>query len=206
VTNAGHWHYVSTRNNNFSNRSQKGKIIVLGGGTPPTIEWGSEFNFRTLPGVARLIDGPSSNDMYLQNQGTQPGYLSPLILLQPAQLVFGVVYVNGYGLSDNAWQTMEISFTGGPNVAVVYFPNGIDQPSVFVTPIVIGADAVQFNVTAGGVYAVQQSTAVPSSSTAIESSSTGQTAPDSSAATASVWQITGMVVVIANYLCVTGNL
>ena len=28
VTKAGIYHYLSTRNNNFSNRSQKGKIIV----------------------------------------------------------------------------------------------------------------------------------------------------------------------------------
>ena len=35
VTEQGTYHYMCTRNNNFSNRSQKGKIVVL---TNPTVE------------------------------------------------------------------------------------------------------------------------------------------------------------------------
>ena len=42
MTSTGIYHYMSTRNNNFSNRSQKGKIIVKNASTNDEVEGPAE--------------------------------------------------------------------------------------------------------------------------------------------------------------------
>ncbi len=42
MTSTGIYHYMSTRNNNFSNRSQKGKIIVKNASTNDEVESSAE--------------------------------------------------------------------------------------------------------------------------------------------------------------------
>lgn len=42
VTMAGTYYYMCTRNNNFSNRSQKGKIVVKSGSADPSIKSDSD--------------------------------------------------------------------------------------------------------------------------------------------------------------------
>ena len=100
VTRAGIYHYVSTRNNNFSNRSHKGKLVVLadnsteaqaqdGGAAYQSVQWGLQ--------CGQVMDGASINagqcsgqlvtsqDVYVQSAGSS-GYDSDWYQLQPQQL------------------------------------------------------------------------------------------------------------------------
>merc|ERR1719499_596077 len=143
VTEVGCWNYVSTRNNNFSNRSQKGKFCVSSGefevvdigssgGTLMTDSGWVYVEENALEGITafsfRSEDGPGVS---------QTVYLEPLILnlAEGATVEFAVQYekralriaeLKYRASDDDAWESHGASFKmqGGATVAVADVDKG----------------------------------------------------------------------------------
>jgi len=154
VTRSGTWYYVSTRNNNFTNRSQKGKIIVNGGSASyTTVQWGAAFNKPyTASGDSWLIEDyykfPISADVYLIGWPKDPYYDSEWAQLIPIR----------FSVTPGSYQMMAMKFQYipfmTPNVYWSSSLQGQQLTSVHVSGI-YNYDTVSFQVNAGGYYVVK---------------------------------------------------
>ena len=105
MTRSGTYHYMSTRNNAFSNRSHKGKLVVLplnssqpasgtsAGSSAASVEWGLQCGALSsgMPAGTYVDAGQcsgqlvTSQDVYLSSGGSS-SYDSEWYQLQPQQL------------------------------------------------------------------------------------------------------------------------
>ena len=158
VTRSGTYHYLSTRNNNFSNRSHKGKLLVLDRNSSqaaaPQVTWGQQCGSSTSStsndGGAVVDAGQcsgqlvSSQDVYIQTAGPS-GYDSEWFNLQPQQLTL------------SAPLTVSLPYRYLPlNDPLVYWKaNATALTLNRVGGEVQSASSVQFSAQAGGYYVVQ---------------------------------------------------
>ena len=157
VTRSGTYHYMSTRNNAFSNRSHKGKLVVLPLNSSTaqyeTVDWGLQCGSGSSSGMpaGTYVDAGqcsgqlvTSQDVFLSSQGST-SYDSDWYQLQPQQLT----------LQSPLWVTLPFR----------YLP--LNQPQVYwkanataLTLTRVGGEAqsgssVTFAASAGGYYVVQ---------------------------------------------------
>jgi len=154
VTRTGTFHYMSTRNNNFSNRGQKGLIVVdnTADGTFQQVAWGSQYNKRvTDSGDSWLLDDdykfPISADVYLVGWGHDSYYDSEWAQLNPIR----------FSTTPGSYQLMAMKYTYYPFMQPhVYWATNTEAQ--FVTEVPVKNQyygVVEFSVTQGGFYVVK---------------------------------------------------
>jgi len=153
VTRSGVWHYMSTRNNNFTNRGQKGIIVVENVPTADvtTVEWGSAYNKRyTDSGDSRLLDDdytfPVAADVYLKGWGKDSYYDSEWAQLLPIR----------FSVTPGTYQLMAMRFDYYPFLAphVYWATNTEGQMMTEVKASGVYTNVVEFQVNQGGFYVV----------------------------------------------------
>jgi hypothetical protein len=154
VTRTGVWHYMSTRNNNFTNRGQKGLIIVENtpDGTYTPVEWGSVYNKRvTDSGDSWLLEDtykfPVSADVYLKGWGKDTYYDSEWAQLLPVR----------FSTTPGTYQIMAMKFDYYPFMTpkVYWATNTQGQMMTEVKPSGVYTNVVEFPVNQGGFYVVK---------------------------------------------------
>jgi len=152
VTRSGTWQYQSTRNNNFTNRSQKGRIIVNAAATVPDIQWGPNFNkpYTASGDSWLLVDTykfPISADVYLKGWGKDSYYDSEWAQLLPIR----------FSVTPGSYQMMAMKFDYYPFLAPhVYWATNLEgQMMTEVSVSGVYTNVVEFKVTAGGFYVVK---------------------------------------------------
>jgi hypothetical protein len=153
VTRVGIWHYMSTRNNNFTNRGQKGIIIVEDvPGQIDIVEWGSAYNKRvTDSGDSKLLDDdyrfPVSADVYLKGWGKDPYYDSEWAQLLPVR----------FSVTPGTYQLMSMKFDYYPFMTpkVYWATNTQGQMITEVKTSGVYTNVVEFQVNQGGFYVVK---------------------------------------------------
>ena len=158
VTRSGTYHYMSTRNNNFSNRSQKGKLIVVERNSSqpaaPQVAWGQQCGDSSAStsntGGAAVDAGQcsgllvTSQDVYIQQAGVS-GYDSDWFNLQPLQLT----------LSAPLIVTLPYRYLPLNDPLVYWKANATALTLSRVGGEVQEGSSVQFSAQAGGYYVVQ---------------------------------------------------
>nr|CAB3228244.1 protein DD3-3 [Phallusia mammillata] len=168
VTQSGNYNYMCTRNNNFSNRSQKGKLVVtdaafaneyigaLGGSVSvPNTGGGTSTEVVAPPGAltqGQLIglSETTQSDITVVVHAPNSDYVSDFVKLEP----------EGKISSDSAMLTLKIKLNG-------------DLPSLYVPEVYMSADGtntwnklaldehqsgyVSFRTDSGGHYVVSKS-------------------------------------------------
>jgi len=157
VTRMGTFHYMSTRNNNFTNRGQKGKIVVADSddGTVPPIAWGPNYNKQhTDSGDSWLLQDdykfPVSADVYLKGWGRDTYYDSEWAQLLPIR----------FSVTPGTYQLMAMKFDYYPFLTpkVYWATNTQGQMMTEVKTSGIytnGGGVVEFQVNQGGFYVVK---------------------------------------------------
>jgi len=156
VTRIGLWHYMSTRNNNFTNRGQKGIIIVENtpNGQYDPVEWGYPYNKPvTDSGDSKLIQDtytfPVSADVYLKGWGKDPYYDSEWAQLLPVR----------FSVTPGTYQLMSMRFDYYPFMTpkVYWATNTQGQMMTEVKTSGVYTNVVEFQVNQGGFYVVKNS-------------------------------------------------
>jgi len=156
VTRVGLWHYMSTRNNNFTNRGQKGIIQVdnTDTGNYEEVAWGSAYNKRvTDSGDSWLLEDeyrfPVSADVYLKGWGKDPYYDSEWAQLLPVR----------FSVTPGAYQIMSMKFDYYPFMTPkIYWATNIQGQMMTEVPANgIYTNVVEFQVNQGGFYVVKNS-------------------------------------------------
>jgi hypothetical protein len=154
VTRMGTFHYMSTRNNNFTNRGQKGKIVVKDSdsGTVSPIAWGPAYNKRvTDSGDSWLLQDdykfPVSADVYLKGWGKETYYDSEWAQLLPVR----------FSVTPGTYQLMAMKFDYYPFLLpkVYWASNTQGQFMTEVKTNGVYTNVVEFKVTQGGFYVVK---------------------------------------------------
>lgn len=155
VTKVGCWNYLSTRNNNFSNRSQKGKICVDSG------EFASS-DFGTNGGAMMTDDGwiyfPTAalDTIYSITFETSPaedGDASPVITVNPPNLGFeeGQSAELGIDYSHRALRKPKVMHKGHDSSTWNEITDGVNWTEVD------GKTVAVFQITHSGHYKVEDS-------------------------------------------------
>ncbi|XP_006822467.2 protein DD3-3-like [Saccoglossus kowalevskii] len=165
TTENGHYHFMCTRNNNFSNRSQKGKILtveqIISGAA---IGWnGGNLTIDGLAGIH--VERDTLDDLYkfqmevwaakqgeaaMHQIGRQisvgTGYASDYVVLHPQQKV----------TQDDKTFTMKIKVTHPTTEDIAVYRSNADTFSSWhrVSAVKQG-DSVLFETQEGGVYVVR---------------------------------------------------
>jgi len=154
VTRVGLWHYMSTRNNNFTNRGQKGLIIVenTADGSFQNVEWGPMYNKQTTDsGDSWLLQDdyafPVSADVYLKGWGQDPYYDSEWAQLLPVR----------FSVTPGTMQLMAMKFNYYPFMTpkVYWATNTQGQMMTEVSTSGVYTNVVEFQVNQGGFYVVK---------------------------------------------------
>jgi len=154
VTRSGLWHYMSTRNNNFTNRGQKGLIQVNNTptGNIEIVQWGSAYNKQvTASGDSWLLSDPYtfpvSADIYLVGWGKDSTYDSEWAQVQPVR----------FSTTPGAYQLMAMKFTYYPFMSpnVYWATNTQGQQLTQVSTTGVYSNVVEFQVNQGGFYVVK---------------------------------------------------
>jgi len=182
VTRAGLYHYLSTRNNAFSNRSQKGSILVGskasantpgndGSGNYAVAEWGSSMAFggtsysagayisvgNNSTGGAGTSDALTTGDIVLGTVGNS-GFATPWILLSPPNIELTAACVTLYG---GLFLNIPFTFQALHYPTVYYKVNQTSTSLQSVSGIITYSSSVAIplagwnNTNQGGYYAVQ---------------------------------------------------
>ena len=159
VTRSGTYHYMSTRNNNFSNRSHKARLVVLErnatqGAEYDVVAWGLQCGSETAStantGGASLDAGQcsgqlvTSQDVYIQSGGSS-GYDSDWFQLLPLQLT----------LAAPLTVTLPYRYLLLNDPQVYWKPNATALTLTRVGGEVREGSTVQFSAQSGGYFVVQ---------------------------------------------------
>ena len=156
VTRTGTYHYMSTRNNAFSNRSHKGKLVVLplNGSQPQyeAVDWGLQCDRGSsgMPEGTYVDAGQcsgqlvTSQDVYLSSGGSS-SYDSDWYQLQPQQLT----------LQQPLWVTLPYRYLPLNQPRVYWKANATAQTLSRVGGESASGGSVTFAASAGGYYVVQ---------------------------------------------------
>ena len=156
VTRSGTYHYMSTRNNAFSNRSQKGKLVVLPSNSSSaqyeSVEWGLQCGSDSggMPSGTYVDAGQcsgqlvTSQDVFLSSGGSS-SYDSEWYQLQPQQLT----------LQSPLWVTLPFRYLPLNQPQVYWKPNATALNLLRVGGEVQSGSSVTFAASAGGYYVVQ---------------------------------------------------
>jgi plastocyanin len=151
LTRTGTWHYMSTRNNNFTNRGQKGKIIVEGS-TFTQVQWGPQYNKQeTDSGDSWLVQDsykfPVSADVYLKGHGKDSVHDSEWAEVLPIR----------FSVTPGTVQLMAMKYQYYPFMTpkVYWATNKEGQMMTEVKTAGVYGTTVEFSINQGGFYVVK---------------------------------------------------
>ena len=158
VTRSGTYHYLSTRNNAFSNRSQKGKLVVLERNSTQAeyspVVWGQrcgQSSDSTADTSGAYVDAGqcsgllvTSQDVYIQSAGTS-GYDSDWFQLLPQQLTLSAPLIVTLPYRFLPLNTPQVYWKANATALTLLRVGGESQQG----------SSVQFSAQSGGYYVVQ---------------------------------------------------
>jgi len=162
ITQSGVYHYMCTRNNNFSNRSQKGRLVVREGVAKETkaIGWnGGNFTLQSGKAGMYVPRGTFaelkefSMESWSEEQGT--ARMEQLNRELPSDKVaseFIVIYPEDNLGAQNNGMTVEIEVDPGTTDSVVIYRSSTGSPVWTKVDADITEGIAQFQTMEGGVY------------------------------------------------------
>ncbi|XP_078594983.1 protein DD3-3-like [Branchiostoma floridae x Branchiostoma japonicum] len=170
VTQSGVFHYMSTRNNNFSNRSQKGRVIVVDQPVKTeSVGWnGGNITFNQDAAVVTVPRGTLSGLQKMRLEEWEPEAGEDLLESRQASINVGSDYASNYILispTDKITQgdkTFKVNMkvnSGVSNVAI-YHANPDSFTSWSKLNAEISGGVASFQVDRGGLFVARTETSV----------------------------------------------